>query len=241
MGDESTETETDEETEAAGSPTTGVTYIRLDGVEPGSLIVTEDKDEIDEPQRLALEIHDLARENFGLSPESVEVITGIERTRTLAEMDLPDESGEQPDAESPYETALAANKRVNDLIAASGDIGAVQLAGVIGYHVNPSARDTRPGALWKVALLQALDDTIFDMIHVDDSTVEGARRTVEQGLSDYTDSMTRDFVGERFAGHLQTLIDRQEEFAAESGETDDAQLDDFTDESDADAGAEGER
>lgn len=112
----------------------------------------------------------------------------------------------------PFDEARDANNRVNEMLAdTDGAIAEMGFSGPIGYHINVAKGETAPEYLWRVALFQALEETAFEMAHVDADTVEGARRQLDRTLEDAFDPFTAEHVGDRFEENLRGLIESQEE------------------------------
>ena len=116
--------------------------------------------------------------------------------------------------EHPLDVASEENNRVNDMLAdTDGAICEMSFNGAIGYHVNIATGETDPEYLWKVALLQALDESVFEMMYVDADEPDEARRQVERELGEYFDRHTTEYVGEQFEGNLRSLIETQQQNA----------------------------
>lgn len=119
-------------------------------------------------------------------------------------------------ATHPLDVARDANKRINNSLADTGGaIATMAINGALGYHINVATGETAPEYLWRVALYQALDETAFEMAHVDADDVEGARRQLDRTLEETFDHWTAEHVGDRFEENLRGLIEAQEEIADE--------------------------
>lgn len=111
----------------------------------------------------------------------------------------------------PFDIATEAVRDVNDRLAdTDGAICEMQFDGAVGYHNYIADGVADPEYLWRTALLQALDETIFEMMHVDDSTASGARAQVERQLEGSLDPFTAEAVAETFEDRLESLIEVQE-------------------------------
>lgn len=120
------------------------------------------------------------------------------------------------DQRNAFDEAREANERVNDLLAdTDGAIAAMELAGAIGYHVNVATGETDPEYLWKIALLEALDETVLEMAYVDAPTPSEAREQLSRDLRRSFDPATADHVLDVFEDKLASLVESQEEIAAE--------------------------
>jgi hypothetical protein len=116
----------------------------------------------------------------------------------------------QSDDEHPFDVAKANNERVNEMLAdTDGKIAAMEHSGAIGYHINVAKGETDPEYLWKIALLQALDDTVFEMLFVDSQNPSDARSQLEAQLTDSFDPFTAEAVADRFEQELESLIEVQ--------------------------------
>jgi len=60
-------------------------------------------------------------------------------------------------------------------------------------------------------LLEALDETVLEMVHVTGDTVAEATRELESQLDRSFDPMTKEMVAEKFQEKLRALQDVQEE------------------------------
>lgn len=120
------------------------------------------------------------------------------------------------DDDHPFDVATEDDKRVNQMLAETdGAICSMQYNGPIGYHINIAKGETSPEYLWKVALLQALDETVFEMMYVDEERPADARRQIERDLEEYFDPFTAEHVAELFEEKLENLIQSQEDLAEE--------------------------
>jgi len=113
--------------------------------------------------------------------------------------------------EHPFDIAVDANEDVNDLLAdTDGAICEMQFAGAIGYHVNVADGEAAPEYLWKTAFLQAIDDTLLEMAHIDADTPEAARQQLEEQVVEQMGPFVRESLADSFEMHLRDLIEVQE-------------------------------
>jgi hypothetical protein len=125
------------------------------------------------------------------------------------------------DGESAFDVATESDRQVNELLAGTdGKICTMEYAGAIGYHINVARGETDPEFLWKIALLQALDETVFEMMYVDETHPEDARRQVERELERSFDPFTAERVAEVFEEKLTDLIETQAERAPQTEDGD---------------------
>ena len=118
----------------------------------------------------------------------------------------------------PFDVATESDNRVNKMLAETdGAICSMEYAGAIGYHINVAEGETEPEYLWKIALLQALDETVFEMMFVDAEEPTDARFQIERELREYFDHHTSEYVADLFEEKLADLIEVQKE-AAEEGD-----------------------
>lgn len=111
----------------------------------------------------------------------------------------------------PFDIATDGAQEVNELLADTGGaICEMQFAGAIGYHVNVADGETDPEYLWKTAFLQAIDDTLLEMAHIDADTPEAARQQLEEQVLEQIGPFARDDLAESFEMHLRDLIEVQE-------------------------------
>lgn len=116
----------------------------------------------------------------------------------------------------PFDVAKDNDTEVNRMLAdTDGAIASMQYTGTIGYHIHVAEGETHPEYLWKIALLEALDTAMFDMMHVGADDVPEARRQVERELKESFDPFTAEFVADEFEDNLRGLIETQREFADE--------------------------
>lgn len=114
------------------------------------------------------------------------------------------------EADNPFDVATDNDKLVNRLLAdTDGSICTMEYDGTIGYHIYVATGETDPEFLWKVALLQALDETVFEMMYVDADETREARRQIERQLRDSLDPHTAEYVADRFEDKLASLIETQ--------------------------------
>lgn len=117
----------------------------------------------------------------------------------------------------PFDVATEDDKKVNEMLAETdGAICAMEYTGTIGYHINLAKGEVDPEYLWKVALLQALDESVFEMMYVDEKDPREARVQLMWDLEEYFDSRTAERVGDLFEEKLTSLIEVQEKKAAEA-------------------------
>jgi len=122
------------------------------------------------------------------------------------------EVGQQADPEGIFDAAKANVRLTNEKLAATdGAIAEMQFGGAIGYHHYLAAGETDIEYLWRVALLQAFDNVIYRMMHVEAEEPEPAAEAVTQQLEEHLDSRTADRIGDRFEEELIDLIDVQED------------------------------
>lgn len=116
----------------------------------------------------------------------------------------------------PFDVATDGVEEVNEMLAET-DCAIAEMAfdGAIGYHEYVAKGESHPEYLWKTALLQALDETVFEMMYVDNEDPRDARMQVEHELGEYFDSFTAEFVADQFEDNLNSLIDAQESRAAD--------------------------
>lgn len=117
----------------------------------------------------------------------------------------------------PFDVATEDDKKVNEMLAETdGAICAMEYTGTIGYHINVAKGEVDPEYLWKVVLLQALDESVFEMMYVDAKDPRDARAQLERDLDEYFDARTAEHVAELFEEKLTGLIEVQEKKAAEA-------------------------
>ncbi|QLC34092.1 hypothetical protein EFA46_007710 [Halarchaeum sp. CBA1220] len=117
--------------------------------------------------------------------------------------------------EHPLDAAQSANIDINDRLAETdGTITAMEFSGRIGYHINVATGVTDPESLWRVALFQALDETLLEQMWIDGDTPADARRGVERELEDAMTPWMAETIADRFEAKLESLIDAQEEVDA---------------------------
>ena len=118
--------------------------------------------------------------------------------------------------EHPFDMAKRTCEDVNERLAETdGAISAMGLSGAIGYHHFVATGESHPEYLAKVALLEALDETIFEMLYVDEAHPNDARHQVERELKRSMDPYTAETVADRFEEKLTDLIEVQENRAGE--------------------------
>lgn len=121
---------------------------------------------------------------------------------------MSDSAGGDP---HPFDIATETDEQVNEMLAATdGSICAMEYDGAIGYHINVAKGETDPEYLWKIALLQALDETVFEMVYVDEEEPREARIELQHQISQSFDPMTAEHVSEVFEEKLTDLIEVQE-------------------------------
>lgn len=115
------------------------------------------------------------------------------------------------EAEHPFDAATDNDERINEMLAETGGkIAAMEYTGTIGYHIHVAEGETDPEYLWKIALLQALDESVFEMMYVDADSATEARNQIESELERSFDSMTAGYVADVFEEKLAELIRTQE-------------------------------
>ena len=115
---------------------------------------------------------------------------------------------QQPNA---FDYATATNGEVNELLAqTNGRIATMEFAGAIGYHINVAVGESDPEYLWKIALLQALDESLMEMMHVDADETNEARRQIKRELENWMDPLSAERVADLFERKLSELIEVQE-------------------------------
>lgn len=113
--------------------------------------------------------------------------------------------------EHPLDVARDAVDEVNEMLAdTDGKIASMAFDGAVGYHHYVATGETDPEYLWKIALLQAMDSSVFEMMHVDADSPAEARRQMERQLRDHLDSHSAEYVADEFERHLESLIEVQE-------------------------------
>lgn len=113
--------------------------------------------------------------------------------------------------EHPLDVARDAVKDVNSMLAdTDGKIAAMAFNGAAGYHQYVAKGETDPEYLWRIALLQALDDTIFEMMHVDGDSPAEARRQMERQLKNEFPAFTAEYIADEFESNLEDIIEVQE-------------------------------
>jgi len=113
--------------------------------------------------------------------------------------------------EHPFDVATEADKRVNRMLAESGGkICEMSYDGAIGYHINVAAGESDPEYLWKIAFLQALDESVLEMAHIDGETPGDCRLQLERQLGGKLDPMTLDYLADIFEEKLNALVEAQE-------------------------------
>lgn len=122
------------------------------------------------------------------------------------------------DDPSPFDIARENDQRVNEMLAETdGAIASMQYQGTIGYHIHVARGESDPEYLWKIALLEALDEAVFQQAYVDAEDPTGARRQIERALSDAFNPMTADYLAEQFEEKLRDLMETQQEHASGDG------------------------
>ena len=120
--------------------------------------------------------------------------------------------------EHPFDVAKDVCEDVNERLAeTNGAISAMGMSGAIGYHHFVATGETDPEYLWKVALIQALEETVFEMTYVDAPNPRDARDQLERDLERSFDPFTAETVAEQFEENLRDLIDSQEEIGSSAG------------------------
>lgn len=124
-------------------------------------------------------------------------------------------SGESANPDDhPFDVATETDKRVNRMLAdTDGAICSMEYTGTIGYHINVATGETDPEYLWKIALLQALDDTVFERMYVDAEDPRDARDQLERQLGESFDPFVAEQLAEDFEENLAELIEVQSEEA----------------------------
>lgn len=123
------------------------------------------------------------------------------------------------DSENAFDVATEGDNRVNRMLAdTDGSICKMGYNGTIGYHIYVAEGETDPEYLWKIALLQALDETVFEMMYVDAEDPAEATRQVRQELVRSLDPLTAETVAEQFEDNLTSLIEAQETVAETGGD-----------------------
>ena len=122
------------------------------------------------------------------------------------------------DGQDAFQTARENDEQVNEMLADTGGrIAMMQYDGAIGYHIHVATGETDPEYLWKVALLQALDEMAFETLYVDEDTPALARDQVESQLREMFPMFQAEQIAAAFEDNLSDLIDVQEE-RGEGGE-----------------------
>jgi hypothetical protein len=96
----------------------------------------------------------------------------------------------------------------------------MSFSGAVGYHVHVATGETSTDYLTRTALLQALDDVLFERLGVhDDPDPSDARATVERQLREVLDLAphTAELVADEYESNLRSLRETQAE-AEVSGE-----------------------
>lgn len=118
----------------------------------------------------------------------------------------------ETDERHPFEVARENDKRVNRMLSdTDGAVAVMEYTGAIGYHIHIATGETEPEYIWKVALLQALDDVVFEMAYVDADTPVEAREQLEWDLKDAFQPLVAEAVADEFESNLSELIETQED------------------------------
>lgn len=118
------------------------------------------------------------------------------------------------DGANAFDVATANDQCVNEMLAdTDGSVCTMEYTGAIGYHIHVASGESDPEYLWKIALLQALDDALFGEIHVDEANPSDARDQLERQIEGRLDPFTADFIANEFESNLTDLITVQEERA----------------------------
>lgn len=118
--------------------------------------------------------------------------------------------------EHPFDAATSNVEEVNEMLAdTDGTIAQMSFDGALGYHNYIATGESHPEYLWKTALLQALDETVFEMMYVDDEDPRDARMQVQLELERHFDAFTAENVADNFEEKLNHLIEVQESTADE--------------------------
>ena len=113
--------------------------------------------------------------------------------------------------EHPFDAATSNVKEVNQMLAdTDGALAEMSFDGAVGYHEYVATGESHPEYLWKTALLQALDETVFEMMHVGDEDPRDARMEVQRALERHFDAFTAETIADNFEDNLRNLIDVQE-------------------------------
>ncbi|RYJ13295.1 hypothetical protein ELS19_04480 [Halogeometricum borinquense] len=111
----------------------------------------------------------------------------------------------------PFDVATETDKQVNQMLAETdGRICTMEFSGAIGYHLNVATGESDPEYLWKLALLQAFDETVFEMMHVDAKDAATAREQIETQLEDSFRPLAVESVADVFEEKLADLVETQE-------------------------------
>lgn len=114
---------------------------------------------------------------------------------------------------SPLKAASEGAMEVNEQLAdTDGRICSMSITGRVGYHEYVAAGETEPEFLWKVAFLQALDDTVLEMVYVDAEDSVGAREQLERQLRDSFDPLTAEYLCDEFESNLEQLQENQADY-----------------------------
>jgi len=115
-----------------------------------------------------------------------------------------------------FELARDNDNAVNERLAETdGKIAAMQYDGRIGYHAHIATGETDPEYLWRVALSQALDRTLLEMVYIDGGTAHEAASQLDRQLGDSLQPHARERLVSAFEDQLEALIDAQSQAAAE--------------------------
>ena len=123
-----------------------------------------------------------------------------------------DKDGTEVDPQNALDMARDSCRDVNEKLADSdGKIAAMCITGTVGYHQYVATGETDPEYLYKIALLQALDESVFEMMHVDADEAGRAAQQVQTELERHFDAWTAEDVATRFQENLESLISVQED------------------------------
>jgi len=118
--------------------------------------------------------------------------------------------------EHPFDAATSNVEEVNEMLAdTDGTIAQMSFDGAVGYHNYVATGEAHPDYLWKTALLQALDETVFEMMYVVSEDSRDARMEVQRELERHFDAFTAETIADNFEEKLEHLIEVQESRADE--------------------------
>jgi hypothetical protein len=117
------------------------------------------------------------------------------------------------DGETLLEMARANDRDVNDELAATGGhVCEMYFSGAIGYHIHVATGETSPQYLTRTALLQALDEVLFERVYVDETDdVDEARAAVERELHEMCRPLAAEHIADEYESNLRSLQEAQEE------------------------------